>query len=69
MKTLYTFAVNKSVCYGHGDYQHEDQILRTGSYGEGDFPPVFSTREKAEAFLENRNGQVGWKIVELHLVD
>ena len=68
MKTFYTIATELHVTEGHGESDDYEVIMRTGSYGSGDFPPLFTSRLKAEAWLADREYRwISPSIVELHL--
>ena len=49
---LFTIAKETSECYGHGDFGTEQRICKTGDYGSGDFPPLFSNPEKRAALAK-----------------
>lgn len=66
-RTLYGFAAENRVCYGHGDFATVDQMSRMGPYGSGEFPPVFETREEAEAWRDAQEPYKRPKIVELRV--
>jgi len=65
---LYTFATSVSQCHGHGDYSDSWHVARSGPYGSGPYPPVFSLRPNAELTIKEPEWR-GWRIVELELVD
>lgn len=67
---IYTAAIERSECYGHGDFGLEQRISRMGAYGRLGFPPVFTTREAATRWLlENQEAFLGKAVVvELDLV-
>lgn len=50
---LYTVAIARSECHGHGDYSTEEKVCRMGPYGSGEFPPLFRTREEAQRWLDS----------------
>jgi hypothetical protein len=64
---LYTVAKKKNVCFGHGGYYDEKQIVPMGSYGEGEFPPLFKTTEEAEQFIQTMNYKTDKIVVSLNL--
>jgi hypothetical protein len=64
---IYTIATKSTQCHGHGDYSTEDHICRTGSYGTGEFPPAFKTKEEAEKHLAGIEWNSQLVVVELEL--
>jgi len=69
---VYTIAEKNSVCYGHGDSGDELQICKTGGYGTGKFPPVFTTVSAAEQWMQGNLALAVKHVVvdlELHGVD
>jgi len=70
---VYTIAVESNECYGHGDCGVELRIVRMGSYGSGNFPPLFTTRVAAEEWLKRDSNQfysmLTMRIVELDLLE
>lgn len=67
---IYTIGIERSECYGHGDYGMEVKIAGMGSYGIDGFPPCFKTSMEAGAYLESNNDKFCGKtrIVELNLI-
>lgn len=65
--TIYTIA-GTSTTHCQGADEHEDAILRLGSYNCGPFPPCFHTRKEAEYFLSRLEWSSGKKVVELELL-
>jgi len=59
---VYTIAVESNECYGHGDCRVELRIVRTGNYGPGSFPPLFTTRAAAEEWLK-RDSNLSYSIL------
>ena len=49
---LYTIGTKKNVCHGHGDYQEETKIEKTGIYGTGEYPPIFTKETEAKKYLK-----------------
>lgn len=66
---IYTTATETRECYGMGDYGTEQRITRVGDYGSGGFPPVFKTREQAQAYIDGLDWKHGKIVVELELID
>ena len=67
---VYTIAVESNECYGHGDCGVELRIVRMGSYGSGNFPPLFTTRVAAEEWLKKTSNLFySTHIVELELLE
>ena len=69
-RIVYGVAERQSTCHGHGDYSTEDKICRIGSYGTGEFPPLFRTHAAAKEWLTtNRDRFLGssLKVVPLTL--
>ena len=64
----YTIATEAKECYGHGSYGTEQKICRIGCYGEGEFPPVFTSKEEAQKFKESMESKHDKVIVEVELV-
>lgn len=66
---IYTIATETHQTYGHGDFGTERRIVREGSYGAGEFPPAFTRRESAEAYLRKGDQYPKRVVVELELYD
>lgn len=66
---IYTIANKVSECYGHGSFGDELRICRQGSYGSGEFPPAFKTREAALQHLSTLKYNHDKVVVELELKD
>lgn len=66
--TVYGLAVTESQTYGHGDYGSEEIIKREGSYGTGEFPPLFQSMDSARQWLGNRKEKwPTYKVVAMRL--
>ncbi len=65
---IYTIADETHETYGHGDFGKEQRICRQGSYGSGDFPPAFKTREAAQAHIDKMEWKHGKAVVEMELL-
>lgn len=61
--SVYTVCHKASVMEHGGGWSY-DVIQRTGSYGSGEFPPLFLSRNEAEAYNQSL-GHSGGKVVEL----
>lgn len=66
---IYTVGDQTHECYGHGDYGDEIKIQAQGAYGMGDFPPCFTTKEKAQEYIKRLSLNARKVVVELELVD
>lgn len=66
---LFTIAKETSECYGHGSYGTEQRICKTGPYGTGDFPPLFSTPEKAQEWIDKQEWYSLMVVVEMAFID
>ena len=66
---LFTIAKETSECYGHGDFGTEQRICKTGDYGSGDFPPLFSNPEKAQEWIDKQKWSYGMVVVEMTFID
>lgn len=62
---LYTIASETHEIYGHGDSGIEFRICKEGSYGTGEFPPVFEDRNLAQDYL---NKIESWRRINKRLV-
>jgi len=69
MTTVFGFVTDVHKVYGHGDTGTEQCICRTGSYGTGEFPPLFTTRQAAEDYVKTHSNVAGLTIVPLNLYD
>lgn len=66
-KSVYTIASMQSRTYGHGSHGEELVIEKSGGYGTGEFPPVFTSLLDAEAYFAALDYKSGKKIVSLEL--
>lgn len=62
---IFGIAKKVSQVYGQGDYGDEYLISPQGSYGYGEYPPVFESREEAQKYLNGMEYFTG-KVVELN---
>ena len=69
MMTLFAIASETHECYGHGDYGTEERIIRLGAYGLEGFPPVFTTKNRAQEWIDSQKMYSGLVVVKLELQD
>jgi hypothetical protein len=55
MKTFYALAVETNAIKGGASYQ-ETVIRQLGAYGTDGFPPLFTSRERAQDYLNGLDG-------------
>lgn len=66
---VYAIANVERKCGGMGDYFDEKIIKATGAYGDGEWRPVYRTREAAVAAISSEKFGSNLRVVELELKD